>query len=123
MNREIKFRAWDANAKEMISSETLCDQAWNVLRSISQSNSGNWIYMQLTGLKDKNGTEIYEGDIIEFGFKFFKEKPVKREAVSFEDGAFMPFHDPHYCDGEQGEWIDEETIEVVGNIHDTDQEK
>ena len=62
MNREIKFRAWEFDAKEFLyldPNKTEFDSKW--LKTDEQST-----VQQFTGLTDTNGKEIYEGDIIEF---------------------------------------------------------
>lgn len=58
MGREIKFRAWDTETKEM--SYDFLNKQW--LRVCIESPYVE--LMQYTGLKDKNGREIYEGDIV-----------------------------------------------------------
>lgn len=56
--RKIKFRCWDILAKQMFYPDT-----WSRLCGFGDEG---YKLMQYTGLKDKNGKEIYEGDIIQF---------------------------------------------------------
>lgn len=103
--REIKFRAWKkTNTPEMFKNVTSVDFKKNVvgldykvsswtLREDTESLD-NVILMQYTGLKDKNGVEIYEGDCFEKVFKMI-EIPTGRVfeqtevgVVKFDDGRF-----------------------------------
>lgn len=70
--REIKFRAWDKLQKKMIDPEIFSEEIAIQLGGVVGKFNGKtydtvtdeFELMQFTGMKDKNGNEIYEGDII-----------------------------------------------------------
>ena len=61
MDREIKFRVWDERERIMSKFEDAC--YWFTLKFTSPKYK-HLMLLQCTGLKDKNGKEIYEGDLI-----------------------------------------------------------
>jgi uncharacterized phage protein (TIGR01671 family) len=74
MNREIKFRVWnDTEGKwnglqykdPRCVGELICK---NGIYVVPESSSRHFVVQQYTGLKDKNGTPIYEGDFIQYQY-------------------------------------------------------
>lgn len=110
--REIKFRAWDLKTKKMHTAENInfCGRKtvtvqYNPVKKICLDSA---ILMQYTGVKDKNGAEIYEGDILldDFAEEYY--------IVKFFDGAFIA-----ECDGVIYDLADVALITtVVGNIYE-----
>jgi hypothetical protein len=104
MSREIKFRAWDDFNKEMIPYLSIDNQGW-----IFSSATNSPFVMQFTGLLDKNGKEIYEGDVLKAA-KTGKFYPVEW------DGRDAHFH------AQEGQFIlmsyNWQYAEVIGNIYE-----
>ena len=115
MNDRFKFRAWDKNKKVMIYEEERTYDGlagvedWNAF--VDVLNHDNYIVEQCTGLKDKNGRLIYEGDIVKvFGFKDWYILVCR-----FRDSSFCL----DYTDGRPYNFVHSVApIEVIGNIHE-----
>lgn len=131
MNREIKFRIWDRKLKMMTHF-----QDWDFEREYTllafnakEQKERNWSYgdmphnkedcvlMQFTGLHDKNGKEIYEGDVVKFSKGF-----------SLSDGEQVMIHEITWCEpyaafGVHGMLFNAMNLfprEVIGNVYENE---
>lgn len=126
MNRTIKFRVWNKarNKWEHGPHENPSLDGVNLFGgcillggfvNMPMSELGSLIALQYTGLKDKNGREIFKGDIVKF---FTPNHGVETtDIVCYSEGQFQmegccwAVFDSLYFDDEKG-------LEVVGNIFD-----
>jgi uncharacterized phage protein (TIGR01671 family) len=104
--REIKFRAWDG--EKMVSPDYIDRKGvahWKENSIPTYSNN----VMQFTGLEDKNGTPIYEGDIVKT--KYYGEDKIV--AVEIDEEGVFPFS--WFRDIEWNGFTYSGNAEVIGN--------
>ena len=111
--REIKFRAWRKTLGMMM--------RWDDLKNwlVPLGDDIDHILMQYTGLKDKQGKEIYEGDVIRVRRPMIKGQRI----VEFNLGSFVmqrkvsTSHEP-FDSNTEGPCAQYNDIEVIGNIYE-----
>lgn len=116
-----KFRAWDTTNKEMFkdtfsiteSGQVVVVEQEDVMCPPDYVFVDNLVIMQSTGLVDKNGKEIFEGDIVKMAKDVYSE-PTYYEVVRHYGGAYRLESKQHGCEL----WLRHTDCEVVGNVYE-----
>lgn len=120
--REYKFRGYDVNCKKWVYGDLVHDKKVTVTGLEDRVKVGGYEVVPesvglWTGLKDKNGKEIYKGDIVRW------DRDQKMYVVVFRNGMFYASVEecnPHIYGGFPL-WffcVEEQYCTIVGNIHD-----
>lgn len=129
MNNRFKFRVWDKFRKDYIYSDkgyqghfilTLGGEFYNL-----QNGSGKdeYVVQQYTGLKDKNGREIYEGDLVNLIYDTWEHELEcdTNQEVFFDEGIFYFGRALKFATNDCN--FNKKSIEVVGNIFENKKEE
>ena len=116
-----RYRAWDNVKKEMFkdtfaiteSGQVVVVEQEDVMCPPDYVFVDNLVIMQSTGLKDKNGKEIFERDIVKMAKDVYSE-PTYYEVVRHRGGAYRLESKQHGCEL----WLRHTDCEVVGNVYE-----
>lgn len=105
MNREIKFRVWDIELHMWINNIGMGKN-----NTLTKGTEKRFHVMQFTGIKDKDGNEIYEGDLVQHNAWDYPFEVIFNQ----EKARFV-------CKMKTGltQHIDCQNLVVVGNIYET----
>jgi len=106
--RDIQFRAWDKVKKTMY---YMNDVELHTIELWELNHGQIFDFMQYTGRKDKNGKEIYEGDVVRYAI----EGHIQKTPYAIKD--MIEWFEKMYDTDSYYRW-DIGSIEVIGNIYE-----
>lgn len=120
MNRQIKFRAWHILFGPKGPMQGMVHGKASSILALAEMSPDEYIVEQYTGLKDKNGKEIYEGDILAWHSNIYRKHDWVGLVLYRGAGFAVQESDKSYS---SPEWLDcacrkdANIIEVIGNVH------
>jgi len=122
--REIKFRVWNKRINQLSG----CDDIYFTQEPLNEAfKFDEYIFMQYTGLKDANGKEIYEGDIVKYvaGENYENTGVViwadEKNSFNLKTYPFMcgfVIHNEKESKTDKFEWDETNYMQVIGNIYE-----
>jgi len=110
MNRIIKFRAWSSSENRFLTTAEV--ELQRVKTFLISNLNGELVVMQFTGLLDRNGKEIYEGDIISA-----PEEDGRIYKIKWNEGEFR--WSAISGNGNERVFSDMKNGEVIGNVYES----
>ena len=117
VDSRFNFRVWKGKENRMVYNVTYLNPLL-LDPNIDPENKHN-ILMQCTGMKDKNGKLIYEGDIIQIpdDYDTYGMFAGEKREIYFNEGGFRL--KPKWDKNSRGNWLeDTEDFEIIGNIYE-----
>lgn len=112
--REIKYRIWIPYLNRMMRPKPILEIQEETISGPTIGQMKQWVYLEYTGLKDKNGKEIYEGDILRYRYSTIEEP-----LITYKIGQ-VEYHDAAFVFGEVMDLLHlfYPSVEVIGNIYE-----